>query len=72
MSLENEEKTVSCPDCGEAFSNFLEEMAEKNAQVTTCPKCGKIHQPAGRQSEDATPEDSTAAEPVADRPPVRK
>jgi hypothetical protein len=33
-----------CEDCGEAFSDFLHEMAEKNAKIATCPKCGKIHQ----------------------------
>jgi hypothetical protein len=33
-----------CEDCGETFSEFLHEMAEKNAKVATCPKCGKIHE----------------------------
>ena len=33
-----------CEDCGETFSDFLHEMAEKNAKVATCPKCGKIHE----------------------------
>jgi uncharacterized Zn finger protein len=33
-----------CEDCGETFSEFLQEMAEKNAKVATCPKCGKIHE----------------------------
>lgn len=28
--------------CGEVFSAFLTEMAEKNAKVT-CPKCGMAH-----------------------------
>jgi uncharacterized Zn finger protein len=32
-----------CEACGETFSEFLHEMAEKNAKVATCPKCGKIH-----------------------------
>jgi uncharacterized Zn finger protein len=32
-----------CEDCGETFSEFLQEMAEQNAKVATCPKCGKIH-----------------------------
>jgi uncharacterized Zn finger protein len=31
-------------DCGETFSEFLHEMAEQNAKVATCPKCGKIHE----------------------------
>ena len=33
-----------CEDCGQAFSDFLQEMADQNAKVATCPKCGKIHQ----------------------------
>jgi uncharacterized Zn finger protein len=33
-----------CEDCGETFSEFLHEMAEQNAKVATCPKCGKIHE----------------------------
>jgi uncharacterized Zn finger protein len=33
-----------CDDCGETFSEFLHEMAEQNAKVATCPKCGKIHE----------------------------
>jgi ribosomal protein S27AE len=32
-----------CGECGETFSNFLQEMADQNAKVATCPKCGKIH-----------------------------
>ncbi len=32
-----------CRHCGEAFSDFLNEMAEHNAKVATCPKCGKPH-----------------------------
>ena len=32
-----------CNDCDETFSEFLTEMAEQNAKVATCPKCGKIH-----------------------------
>jgi hypothetical protein len=32
-----------CEDCGEALSTFLQEMAEHNAKVTACPKCGKQH-----------------------------
>ena len=44
----NEEKHEStdllCEDCGETFSQFLQEMADQNAKVATCPKCGKIHE----------------------------
>ena len=32
-----------CNDCDETFSEFLSDMAEQNAKVATCPKCGKIH-----------------------------
>jgi uncharacterized Zn finger protein len=33
-----------CENCGETFSEFLHEIAEQNAKVATCPKCGKIHE----------------------------
>jgi hypothetical protein len=32
-----------CRHCGQAFSVFLQEMAEHNAKVAACPKCGKVH-----------------------------
>jgi len=32
-----------CADCGESFSIFLHEMADHNAKVATCPRCGKPH-----------------------------
>jgi hypothetical protein len=32
-----------CENCGEALSSFLQEMADHNAAVTACPKCGKHH-----------------------------
>lgn len=32
-----------CDDCGEAFSSFLQEIADHNAKVTACPKCGENH-----------------------------
>jgi len=31
---------VLCKNCGQTFSAFLKEMADKNAEVT-CPHCGK-------------------------------
>ncbi|MGA2354335.1 MAG: hypothetical protein ABSG02_07555 [Terriglobales bacterium] len=40
---DNQTSNVLCDGCGEAFSNFLQEMADQNAKVATCPKCGKIH-----------------------------
>jgi len=32
-----------CGDCGEELSAFLHEMADHNAKITACPKCGKHH-----------------------------
>jgi uncharacterized Zn finger protein len=44
MSDEKDEQpNLLCEDCGQTFSEFLQEMADKNAKVATCPKCGKIH-----------------------------
>jgi putative FmdB family regulatory protein len=31
---------VLCKNCGQTFTAFLKEMADKNA-VVTCPGCGK-------------------------------
>jgi uncharacterized Zn finger protein len=39
----NDSIETLCGECGETLSNFLHEMAEQNAKVATCPKCGKIH-----------------------------
>jgi hypothetical protein len=39
----DEKPNLVCDDCGEALSAFLQEMAEHNAKVTACPKCGKQH-----------------------------
>lgn len=44
-----------CEDCGETFSEFLHEMAEQNAKVATCPKCGKIHEFAKTKEAKAAP-----------------
>ena len=58
----NDEKVDHlCEDCGQTFSDFLHEMADKNAKVTTCPKCGKIHEFP-----------SKAAQPAAGTRPVKK
>ncbi len=48
--------------CDETFSEFLSEMAEQNAKVATCPKCGKIHGfgKAGAK-EDAVPQPAKKA-----------
>jgi uncharacterized Zn finger protein len=42
--MSDEKIDVLCGNCGETFSNFLQEMADQNAKVATCPKCGKIHE----------------------------
>ncbi|MFY9907483.1 MAG: hypothetical protein WBX02_07140 [Terriglobales bacterium] len=42
--MNDKKDQVLCEGCGEAFTNFLQEMADQNAKVATCPKCGKIHQ----------------------------
>jgi hypothetical protein len=39
-----EKPNLLCDDCGEALTDFLQEMAEHNAKVTACPKCGKHHE----------------------------
>jgi len=40
----SDEIDMLCEECGQTFSAFLHEMADQNAKVATCPKCGKIHQ----------------------------
>ena len=44
-----------CEKCGETFSAFLHEMADKNAKVVLCPKC--------RANRDCKPD--VDAEPTA-------
>jgi DNA-directed RNA polymerase subunit RPC12/RpoP len=41
--LNDEKLDGLCGDCGQAFSVFLHEMAERNAKVVACPRCGKPH-----------------------------
>jgi Zn finger protein HypA/HybF involved in hydrogenase expression len=43
-NMSDDKLDLLCEDCGQAFSDFLHEMADQNAKVTTCPKCGKIHE----------------------------
>jgi DNA-directed RNA polymerase subunit RPC12/RpoP len=65
MSNENEKEDKTdllCADCGQTFSDFLQEMADQNAKVATCPKCGKIHEF----------EPSKDAKPVAGPKPVKR
>jgi uncharacterized Zn finger protein len=59
-----------CDDCGETFSEFLHEMAEQNAKVATCPKCGKIHQFA--KAKELTKEATKEVKTVSRRRPVKK
>jgi hypothetical protein len=44
MNMSDEKIDLLCDDCGQTLSDFLNEMAEQNAKVATCPKCGKIHE----------------------------
>jgi Zn finger protein HypA/HybF involved in hydrogenase expression len=41
--LNDEKLDGLCRDCGQAFSLFLHEMADHNAKVAACPRCGKPH-----------------------------
>jgi uncharacterized Zn finger protein len=54
-SLSKDSIDLLCEDCGETFSEFLHEMAEQNAKVATCPKCGKIHEFAKTKEVKAVP-----------------
>jgi DNA-directed RNA polymerase subunit RPC12/RpoP len=56
-----EQVDVLCEHCGQTFSAFLHEMAEKNAKVV-CPNCGG--------NRDSKP--PKAANPVARTRPVKK
>jgi hydrogenase maturation factor HypF (carbamoyltransferase family) len=51
-----------CDGCDETFSEFLNEMAEQNAKVAACPKCGKVH---GFKKTDT-------AQPDLEQPPMKK
>jgi uncharacterized Zn finger protein len=42
--MSDEKIDVLCDNCGQTFSDFLQQMADQNAKVATCPKCGKIHE----------------------------
>ncbi len=52
--MSDEKVDLLCDDCGQAFSDFLNEMAERNAKVATCPKCGKIHEFPSKTAKDGT------------------
>jgi hydrogenase maturation factor HypF (carbamoyltransferase family) len=51
-----------CDGCDETFSEFLNEMAEQNAKVAACPKCGKVH--GFKKTDDTQPE--------SEQPPLKK
>lgn len=40
-----EQFDVRCPNCGQTFKVFLQQMAEHNRKVV-CPRCGQEHDPA--------------------------
>jgi RNase P subunit RPR2 len=42
-TMSDEKVDLLCDGCEQTLSDFLNEMAEQNAKVATCPKCGKIH-----------------------------
>ena len=60
-NLSNDSIDLLCNHCGQTFSAFLHQMADKNAKVV-CPNCGENH--------DCKPPE--AAKPVAGVRPVKK
>jgi uncharacterized Zn finger protein len=54
-NMSDDKLDLLCEDCGEAFSDFLHEMADQNAKVTTCPKCGKIHEFPSKTAKPGVP-----------------
>jgi hypothetical protein len=59
-NVSNETIDTLCNHCGQAFSAFLHQMADQNAEVV-CPKC--------RENRDCKP---GKAKPVAGARPVKK
>jgi uncharacterized Zn finger protein len=53
--MSDQNSDLLCEDCGQTFSDFLHEMADQNAKVTTCPKCGKIHEFPSKAVKPAVP-----------------
>jgi len=60
-NMSDETIDLLCENCGQTFSVFLHQMADKNAKVV-CPNC--------RGSRDCNP--ANAAQPVAGTGSVRK
>ena len=54
-SMSDDKLDLLCEDCGQTFSDFLHEMADQNAKVTTCPKCGKIHEFPSKSAKPGVP-----------------
>ena len=54
-NMSDDKLDLSCEDCGQAFSDFLHEMADQNAKVATCPKCGKIHEFPSKAAKPGVP-----------------
>jgi len=60
-NMSNDTIDALCNHCGQAFSAFLHEMADKNAKVV-CPNC--------RENPDCKP--AKTGKPVARTRPVKK
>jgi transcription elongation factor Elf1 len=60
-NLSNDSIDLLCNHCGQTFSAFLHQMADRNAKVV-CPNCGG--------NNDCKP--PQAAKPVAGARPVKK
>ncbi|MGA2978548.1 MAG: hypothetical protein ABSD76_03055 [Terriglobales bacterium] len=59
--MSNDSIELLCNHCGQTFSAFLHQMADKNAKVV-CPNC--------RETPDCKP--AKATKPVAGARPVKK
>ena len=60
-NMSNDSIELLCNHCGQTFSAFLHQMADKNAKVV-CPNC--------RETPDCKP--AKATKPVAGARPVKK
>ena len=59
-NMTDEKVDLLCDGCDQTLADFLTEIAEQNAKVATCPKCGKIHEfsPKDRQARGAIRQES--------------
>jgi transcription elongation factor Elf1 len=62
--MSDEKSDLLCEDCGQELSSFLQEMAEHNAKVTACPKCGKNHEFKTPQSAEPVPANHPSRKPI--------